>query len=166
LNCPVCSYDNLEGLDSCENCGADLRASDIPQPRNDFSAQLMSGRLADLDPRSPIAVKPGDSVTTAISAMQAAEVGCVLVNQGEKLVGILTERDAVLKLAGKPLAGIKVKDAMTKDPVVLRDDDTLAVALHKMAVGGFRHIPLVEEGRPTGIISSRDIFRHIVTILD
>ena len=50
-------------------------------------------------------------------------------------------------------------------PVVLRGNDSIAVALHKMAVGGFRHIPLVENGHATGIVSARDVFRHILAAL-
>ena len=53
---------------------------------------------------------------------------------------------------------------MTHDPVVLRHDDTIAVALNKMAVGGFRHIPIVEDGRPVGVVTARDVFRHLAQI--
>jgi CBS domain-containing protein len=53
---------------------------------------------------------------------------------------------------------------MTRDPVVLRHDDPIAVAIHKMAVGGFRHIPIVDGGgQPTGVVSAKDVFRHIAT---
>jgi CBS domain-containing protein len=59
-----------------------------------------------------------------------------------------------------------VRDFMTPDPVVLRPDDTLAVAIHKMAVGGFRHIPVVDaSGRPTAVVSAADVFRHLATAL-
>ena len=51
---------------------------------------------------------------------------------------------------------------MTADPVVLRPDDSIAVAINKMAVGGFRHIPLVVDGQATGIVSARDVFKHIL----
>jgi CBS domain-containing protein len=54
---------------------------------------------------------------------------------------------------------------MTADPVVLRPDDSVAVAIHKMAVGGFRHIPLVTEGRAAGIVSARDLFKYILDAL-
>ena len=54
---------------------------------------------------------------------------------------------------------------MTSDPVVLRPDDSVAIAIHKMAVGGFRHIPLVADGHPTGIVSARDLLRHILAAL-
>ena len=74
----------------------------------------------------------------------------MLVVDGGRLVGIFTDRDAVLKVAGRPLGPRPIAELMTRDPVVLRHDDTIAVAINKMAVGGFRHIPIVEDGRPTG----------------
>jgi CBS domain-containing protein len=163
--CPVCSHDNLEGLDSCENCGADLRTADIPQAGSRFEQILMSGHLSELKPRVPVAVTPSDEAGEAIKLMQDEEIGCVLVNESDDLVGIFTERDALLKLGGRSLQGVSVRDVMTRDPVVLREEDTLAVALHKMAIGGFRHIPLVEGSRATGIVSARDIFGHIVRVL-
>ena len=54
---------------------------------------------------------------------------------------------------------------MTPDPVVLRHDDTTAVALHKMAVGGFRHIPIVEDGRLVGLIQARNLFKHLLEVI-
>ena len=160
--CPVCRHDNLEGLDSCENCGADLRTADIPQAESSFERVLISEHLSELKPRIPVSVAPGDPAASAVKLMQDEEIGCVLVSEGDKLVGIFTERDALMKLGGKSLEGVSVRQVMTGDPVVLRDEDTLAVALHKMAIGGFRHIPIVEGNRATGIISARDIFGHIV----
>jgi CBS domain-containing protein len=55
---------------------------------------------------------------------------------------------------------------MTHDPVILRSGDPVAVAIHKMAVGGFRHVPIVDRGEPTGVVSARDVFRHLATGLD
>lgn len=163
--CAVCQSDNLPGSDECENCGADLRGQDLPSPATDFEARLLDERLADLEPRKPIAVAPGDPVASAVAAMQEHRIGCVIVEQGGRLIGILTERDAVLKLAGQPLEGIAVRDVMTPDPVVLRVDDTIAVAIHKMAVGGFRHIPLIRDGRVAAIVSARDLSHHLVELL-
>jgi len=80
-------------------------------------------------------------------------------------VGIFTERDALLKLAGKSLSGKTIGDVMTRDPVVLREDDTVAVAINKMAVGGFRHIPVVDRSGPTGIVTARDVFHRIAEIV-
>ena len=163
--CPVCAAENLPGSDQCDNCGADLHDADLPAARSAFEARLLEERLADLEPRRPIAVGPDESIAAAIATMQEERVGCLTVEQGGRLVGILTERDLVQKLAGKPHAGVLVRDLMTADPVVLREDDTIAVAMNKMAVGGFRHIPLVRRGQVTGIVSARDLSHHLVILL-
>jgi CBS domain-containing protein len=83
------------------------------------------------------------------------------VTVDDRLVGIFTDRDAVVKAAGKDLDAYKVRDFMTADPVVLRHDDPIALAIHKMAVGGFRHIPVIKDGRPTGVVTARDVFHHL-----
>jgi CBS domain-containing protein len=165
VTCPACGNENFEGLDECENCGADLRTSDIPHPVGDLEQALISAQLADLRPRPPVSVSEESPVAEAVERMRSEGIGCVLVTRAERLVGIFTERDAVLKLAGRDLEGITVGQVMTPDPVVLRGSDNAAVAIHKMAGGKFRHVPLVEDGRPTGVVSSRDLFRHIVAYL-
>lgn len=166
MTCPACGYENLEGLDQCENCGADLRTSDIPHPTGDLEQALISAQLGDLGPRGPVTVSEDSPVIDVLELMRREGVGCVLVTREARLVGIFTERDALLKLAGRDLVGISIGQVMTPDPVVLRGSDNAAVAIHKMAVGAFRHVPLVEDGgRPTGVVSSRDLFRHIVAYL-
>jgi CBS domain-containing protein len=50
---------------------------------------------------------------------------------------------------------------MTHDPVILRSGDPVAVAIHKMAIGGFRHVPIVKGGVPVAVVSARDVFRHL-----
>jgi CBS domain-containing protein len=162
--CPTCGHDNLEGLDSCENCQADLRTVDIPRATNEFEAR-MQAPLSSLRPRAPEMVAPDTSAGDAIARMRNAAVDCLLVGEGNDLGGIFTERDAVLKLAGRPLEGVRVADAMTADPVILRTDDTVAVAIHKMAVGGFRHIPVVDDqGTPRGIVAAVDLFHYVLAL--
>jgi CBS domain-containing protein len=104
-------------------------------------------------------------VREAVETMRAEKVDAALVIHRGRLVGIFTERDALLKLAGKDLAGRTVGDAMTPDPVVLREGDSIAVAINKMAVGGFRHIPLVDRAGPMGIVTARDVFHRISEIV-
>ena len=160
--CPVCHYDNFEGEDTCANCGADLANADTPQPALDYHDTVLGEHLDSLGIGSPATVDPATAVADAIRQMHAAGVDCLLVVEGGQLVGIFTDRDAVVKATDKRLVMYKVRDFMTPDPVVLRHDDTLAVAIHKMAVGEFRHIPIVEDGRPIGVVAAADVFRHLV----
>ncbi|HSH22410.1 MAG TPA: CBS domain-containing protein [Candidatus Caenarcaniphilales bacterium] len=164
--CPVCGEENLQGSDQCGNCGTDLRTADIPHPGTTFEQGLVAAPLGSLSPQAPVTVSSATPAGDAIRLMQDAPGACLVVEDAGRVVGIFTERDAVLKLAGRPLDGLTVGQVMTCDPVVLRHGDGMAVAIHKMAVGGFRHIPLVEDGRATGIVSATDLFRYILQEID
>ncbi len=164
--CPVCRYDNFEGEDNCENCGADLRTSDIPQPAIDFRGRLLGQHLDALNALPPRTLDAGADASEAIRLMHESEIDCVLVTDRGRLVGIFTDRDAVLKVAGTRADHRSLGDVMTRDPVVLRQSDPIAVAINKMAVGGFRHIPIVDGGGlPTGVVSAKDVFAHIASII-
>lgn len=164
--CPACGYENLQGDDECANCGADLRTADIPAPSNPIEEKLVAAPLSVLRPPRPVSVAPSTTAAEAVGLMRDSAIGCLLVEDRGRLVGIVSERDCALKLSDGDIERRSVADLMTTDPVVLRHDDSLAVAIHKMAVGGFRHIPLIEDGRPTGIVSARDIFGYILRLLD
>jgi CBS domain-containing protein len=166
MRCPVCGFINLAGADICDNCGADIFGHDTPMQAPAFKGQLLGEHLDELGSPPPITVSADTALDAVIARMADAEADCVLVLGGERLVGIFTDRDAVVKAAGKPLASFRVRDLMTPDPVVLRHDDPIAVAIHKMAVGGFRHIPIMEDGRPTGVVTARDIFHHLAQAID
>jgi len=89
----------------------------------------------------------------------------VLIQDGGRLAGILTERDILTKLVGSGAdpALMKVDAVMTRKPETLGPDDPVAFALQLMSVGGFRHIPLVDgQGRPVGILSVKDIVDFLV----
>ena len=165
--CPSCGFENIQGVDECENCGADLRAADIPGPGTAFEAKLVGVPLSEVHPQLPLSIDPGASAAEAVTRMRDAGVGCLIVVGNGALQGILSERDLVLKAVdgSANLEQVAVADLMTRDPVVLRADDSVAVAIHKMAVGGFRHIPVVNDGQPTGIVSARDLFKYILDAL-
>ena len=164
--CPSCGYENLTGAEICENCGADIFGVDVPQQAPAFHGQLLGEHLDQLGAPPPLTVPPSTPVNEAIELMQQNEVDCLLVVSDDRLVGILTDRDAVVIVAGKRVAGFHVRDFMTPDPVVLRHDEPIAVAIHKMAVGDFRHIPITDGGRPTVIVTARDVFHHLAAKLD
>lgn len=112
----------------------------------------------------PVVLSPGQSIAEALDIMKQKRSGCVVITEKEKLVGILTERDILLKVAG--ISGAekkKVREIMTPDPEVFEPEDSIAFVLNAMHVGGYRHIPVVdEEGRPLAVISIKDIVGFIL----
>jgi CBS domain-containing protein len=79
-------------------------------------------------------------------------------------VGILTERDFLTKIAGVPrYEELPVARFMTPCPVAVAPTDILAAALARMDSGGYRHLPVVCDGKPVGVISVRDVLRHLTT---
>lgn len=161
--CPDCKTENIAGAEFCAGCGHDLHTLALPAVEDEFTSHLLEDRLGDLVPRDHPVVGPRDPLALAVHLMQRQGTGCVLVYDGGKLTGILTERDVLLKAAGEKADAnaVTVREIMTPDPVVLHEDDSLAMALHAMSVGGFRHVPLTtRDGRPC-VISIRDVFRHI-----
>lgn len=162
--CPNCHAENIPGAEYCESCGSDLHDLAQPEAEDAFTEHILSDVIGMVEADAPAAVKPGDPVGMVIHSMQANRVSAVLVKEDGKLVGILTERDVLLKAAGDTvdLNAIAVRQLMTPEPVVLKDDDTLAIALHTMSVGGFRHVPIVSaNGEVARIASIRDVVRHI-----
>jgi len=165
MRCPHCGFENLMGSDICDNCGADLAGRDTPDPATSYRGPLLGEHLDELEVGTPDLIDISADADEAVRRMHDKGTDCVLVVDGDRLVGIFTDRDAVLKVAGRPPEARPIAELMTRDPVVLRHDDTVAVAINKMAVGGFRHIPIVEDGRPTGLVAARDVFRHLAETL-
>ena len=167
MRCPSCGIENYSGEDACVNCGADLTSTDVPQDPGSFQGRLLGEHIEAIAVGDPPTIAPTESAARAIARMQAEGIDSLLVMHEGRLVGIVTDRDAILKLVDKQQLDLyDVRDVMTRDPVVLRPQDSLAVAIHKMAIGGFRHIPVMDGDRPVGIVAARDIFHHVLTVLE
>jgi CBS domain-containing protein len=126
---------------------------------------LMTSPIRALHPRPAVCVPLDHSVAEAVGKMNGEGIGAVLIVDGDRLVGIFTERDVLRKIAGRGLdfTKIYVRDYMTPQPESLSLDHKLAYALNKMVVGGYRHVPLVDaSGAPVAVISVRDIVEFIV----
>jgi CBS domain-containing protein len=111
-----------------------------------------------IEPRKLVVAAPGASVSKAAQLMKNGEVGAVLVVQEGRLVGIFTERDAVYRVmaAGRDPHTTKLAEVMTPDPKTVTPDETFGYALLLMHENGFRHAPVVEDGRPVGVVSARN----------
>jgi CBS domain-containing protein len=106
-----------------------------------------------------LSVAPGDALGTVIGRMAERNVGAVLVVDGGRLAGILTERDVLRAVAQGVGLDAPVSTRMTHSPDTIEAGDTVEHAAVLMIHGGFRHLPVVEEGRPVGILSIRDLVR-------
>jgi CBS domain-containing protein len=163
VTCPDCGHDNIGGVDACDHCGQDLRSIDIPTPRSGLQRTIMETPLRDLSPAPALTVAPDDPVLKVVRLMRERRQGSVLVFDGAELVGIFTERDALNRLTGRDsgVDRLPVREVMTRDPKVLHDEDTLASAMHCMAVGNYRHIPVLGPGKPPRFISVRGVLRYL-----
>ncbi|MBE0643103.1 MAG: CBS domain-containing protein [Bacteroidetes bacterium] len=104
-------------------------------------------------------------IRDAIRLMQSKRIGCVLVTSHRKLLGIFTERDVLKKIVGSSfdLRVTPITEVMTINPQALNEDDTIAYALNLMDLGGYRHIPLVNDlFEPVGLCSVKDIISYLV----
>ena len=165
--CPHCSHDNLPGSEQCCNCQHDLTQLDRPTAQDRVERSLMETPVSALKLRTPVTVPQTATVGQAIQAMLAHNVGALLiVDAAGRLLGIFSERDLLTKVAGTQAdyAERAVREFMTTGPEAVDEDDTLAFALHKMDVGGYRHVPLVKDGQPVGVLSVRDMLRHITQL--
>jgi CBS domain-containing protein len=141
-----------------------LEAVETRRPRV-LDERTLREAIATLTPPKPVCVERGTSVAEAMRRMQEHRIGCVLVTEAGRLAGIFTERDVLRDVIGanKDFEKTPVDALMTANPETLRLDSAIAFALNKMSLGGFRHIPLVDEsGRPVGIVSVKDIVDYIV----
>jgi CBS domain-containing protein len=120
--------------------------------------------VADHMSQDLLTVSSGDRLGEAAKRMVARGVGAVLVLDGERLEGILTERDLMRAVAGGYSDDARVSDWMTRHPETIDAADSTDHAASLMIHGGFRHLPVVEEGHVAGIISIRDLMR--VTLQD
>ena len=129
----------------------------VPRP---LDYRMLHEPIRTLQMRPTPSLALGSRLSEAVRQMQQHRVGCVMVVEGGRLVGILTERDILYKLlgTGQDLGAVTVDAVMTRDPEVLTPEDAIVHALHKMSVGGFRHVPLVDaQHRPVGMLSVKDV---------
>jgi len=137
------------------------------QNARDLGESFLTETCAGMEMIDPVTVAPSDTIGTAIDVMVTRRIGCVLVVQEGRLLGVFTERDVMKRVThmGYPLDR-PVAEVMTPDPAVLSPGDPLVFVLNRMVDGGYRHVPIVDaEGRPVGVISVRCVVEWVVSHL-
>lgn len=109
-------------------------------------------------------IAPDASVLEALKMMADHNIGCVLVTEGEQLVGIFTERDYARKLAlhGLTSRESKVRDLMTPNVCTITPTLTIDAVMNIMTENRFRHLPVVEHGKIVGIVTIGDVVKNVI----
>ena len=162
--CPSCGTQNMEGADECANCGADLRTVDLPTPASQIEQTVMQLPLTALKMTAVHAVAPDTTLEVAVQTLVRQHVDLLEVIDGGRLIGVLSVRDVVTRVGADYASKLKqpVRQFMTPAPETLPPDAPITFAINKMDVGGYRHIPIVQGERMLGVISARDVIRHLV----
>jgi CBS domain-containing protein len=138
-----------------------------PRPRRVFDESILRQPIATLHPGAPVCVDAADTIAEAVDRMRQHRIGCVLVTERGHLVGIFTERDVLFEIANRSYDALstQVSSLMTADPETLPITAPIALALNIMSLGGFRHVPLVDEEKtPVGVLSMRDVIDYLVEL--
>ncbi len=129
------------------------------------AGEILDAPLGEVPRRDITRVRPEQKVSEVIALMNRERAGCALVVDDDRLLGIFTERDVLTKIAGTATdpASVAVREVMTPEPDTLPHDASVAFALNRMSVEGYRHIPIVDhDGRPVGVVGMRDIIHWMV----
>ena len=131
--------------------------------KKDLGQTLKNERIQSLSPKTPLVVSPETSLETVITKMKEARLGCVLIEEQGKLVGICTERDLMTRVV-EPQLDLKtpVVKVMTQKPKCLKMEDSVVTAIRLMSDGGYRHVPLVDaSGKIQSVLSAKTLIRYL-----
>jgi CBS domain-containing protein len=112
-------------------------------------------------------VRPDDLVSAAVAIMRERKLDCVLVTEAGRPVGIFTEHDFLKRIAAarRDPAATPIRDVMTAHPECLRPHDRMNYAINRMALGGYRNIPIVDaEGRAITVVDVRMVMLHLLKL--
>ncbi len=165
--CPSCCHKNLPGDEVCKHCKQPLTPFDLPQPENPVERSVMHDQVKTLKQHPPVTIGQAATVGETVALMLSANVGAMLiVDDAGRLVGIFSERDLLKKIVGvlADYEKLPITQFMTPRPECVLTTDTLNFVLQKMDAGGYRHVPVLEDGKPVSIISARDMLRFLTRL--
>ena len=165
--CPTCCHKNLPGDEVCKRCQQPLTPFDLLQPENQVERSVMFDQVKSLKQNPPVTILASATVGETMAMMHSTNVGAILiVNDAGHLVGIFSERDLLKKIIGvlSDYEYLPITQFMTPRPECVLTTDTLNFVLQKMDAGGYRHVPVLEDGKPVSLISARDMLRFLTRL--
>jgi len=109
-------------------------------------------------------VSPTITIRDAMSTMVDLDIACLMISEDERLVGLFSERDVLMKVAHQfdKIKDHLLREVMTTDPLVAYETDSPAKVLNIMAVGGIRHVPILNlEEQIVGILGPRRVTAYL-----
>jgi len=127
-----------------------------------FRRNLVEDRVSQLEYVPPLTIEPSATVREAMARMREHHRGCILVCEGEQLVGIFTERDVLMRICA---SGGNLDDPvtthMTRRPITTSPVDSVGGLVTQMLKGGYRHMPVVDQGKPVGVVSVKGLIHYL-----
>ena len=162
--CPSCGTKNLEGADECAFCGADLRAVAIGPDRNEEEPSAMHLPLTAMDLTVVHPIGPDAPLSEAVQVLVRQNVDIVEIVEHDQLIGLLSVRDVMTRVGIDYTAKLSrpVHEFMTTRIETLPPDAPITFGINKMDVGGYRHVPIVQDGRVVGVASALDMVRYLL----
>ena len=143
-----------------------LKNYESVDPEDALTNSLLHGKVSQMRIKPFMSVLPDATIASVITDMAQMNIACVMIEENAKLAGIFSERDVLTKIADRfnEIKDQPVRTVMTLDPVAVYDTDSPAKALNLMAIGGFRHIPVVNvDDQVVGILGPNRVTEHIQT---
>lgn len=137
----------------------------MTSPAVDFQLSLQSESTRSAHPETPVGVEPGVSIRDVVVLLQANKAGAAIVCDDDRLVGIVTERDALRWMADDVDLDAPVSSVMSANPITVDSASTVGEAIRRMSEGGYRHLPLVDAADPTkpvGVVDVRGVLHYLV----
>ncbi|MHA1386593.1 MAG: CBS domain-containing protein [Candidatus Helarchaeota archaeon] len=118
-------------------------------------------KAKDIMVKKLITVTPAEKIGSSDILMVRKGIGCLLIKEGEKLVGIITNRDIIKLRTSADVIHKTVGQIMTKNPMVVSADTDLKSIIRIMVTHSIEHLPVIEDGKPIGLIGHNQVFRAV-----
>lgn len=164
MRCPCCGHVNVQGAEHCSACHHSFEgAADESAEKPPLQANIEADSVMVLCPAEPVSVAPTTPICDVVKLLAERNIGCVLVVLDDALVGVFTERDLLRRVGTRfsELANEPIARFMTSAPETLSSNDSVALALNRMAVGDFRHLPIEDGEHVIGVTGVRDVLEYL-----
>lgn len=164
--CPACGYENLPGVDFCQECLSSLSHLDVntSNVESRIEKAILKEKIYQVMSAPSINISPDTTLGEAIDLMSTNKTYSLVIVENKKIIGIFTERSFVRRAAsGYPEnRDQSIRNFMAKNPVVLKSTDKTVNALHLMFVAGYSYAIIDED--PPRIISIKDILQYVIEL--